>query len=524
MKRIYLSAGILLLVANVIILARFFSGDIRLAEMQPKIKYYLTLQMEVALHGDPASIRAYLPQTGPHQTVSEEKLESSGLAYSLTSSPLNRRAVWSADDVVGHESALYQAIVEVHPQEYSLPEGIPIPKIYPTGVTRYLQPSDSIQSDDPELRTFVAGLLGTAEDRGIEATIRTLYDYVHDEIKGSSYENTLDALTTLRWGEAFCGGKSRLLVAMLRAANIPARMVGGLILTSGSKRITHAWLEAWINGVWVPFDALNDHYASHPHNYMVLYYGDHVTFARTSNINFQYQFHIKKWRTAPDESMSADRTNFLNPYVFWEAFREAHISLNLLRIVLLLPIGVLIVALCRNVIGMTTFGTFHPALMAVAFRETGLVWGIGLYVLLLALGLLFRKLMDRIDLLHTPRLLIMLVFVVAFMLVATYVSVSLGNMTAAHISLFPIAILTLTVESFFLKIVELGRNQALMLVVQTMIVATLAYAAMSSFALQSVVFVFPEVLLAVIAASLVIGRWTGMRLSEYGRFRMLWVR
>jgi hypothetical protein len=32
---------------------------------------------------------------------------------------------------------------------------------------------------------------------------------------------------------------------------------------------------------------------------------------------------------------------------------------------------------------------------------------------------------------------------------------------------------------------------------------------------------FPEVLFLVIAADIYLGRWVGMRLSEYGRFRKL---
>jgi len=522
MKQIYLPAGLLLLIANAIMLVRLTSGDVRLSEMQPKIHYYLTLQMEATLHGDPASIKVFLPASNEYQTVSEEKIESSGLSYSLKRSGLNRRAEWTASGTTGHETAVYQAVLEIHAKDYQLPDGVPIPDAYPSEVARYLEATDKIQSDDPELRAKVDELLPPEGQREVAGVVRTLFDFVHQQIDGSDYENTLDALTTLRWKEAFCGGKSRLLVAMFRAANIPARMVGGLILTPGSKRITHAWTEAWINGVWVPFDALNDHYATHPSNYAILYYGDQVTFTRTANINFQYQFGVKRWRTAPDESMSPSRSSFLNPYVFWEAFRKAHISLNLLRIILLLPVGVLVVVLCRNVVGMTTFGTFHPALMAAAFRETGLLWGIALYVCLLLLGSVFRRLLDRVQLLHTPRLLIVLVFVVAFMLVATYVSVAMGNITAANVSLFPLAILTLTVESFFMKAVETGRLQALWTLVQTLLVATVAYVTMSSFALQSVIFVFPETLLAVVAASLVVGRWTGMRLSEYYRFRLLW--
>jgi hypothetical protein len=44
---------------------------------------------------------------------------------------------------------------------------------------------------------------------------------------------------------------------------------------------------------------------------------------------------------------------------------------------------------------------------------------------------------------------------------------------------------------------------------------------MGSLALQVLVIGFPEVLLLVVAANVYLGRWVGMRLSEYRRFRGL---
>jgi 7 transmembrane helices usually fused to an inactive transglutaminase len=42
---------------------------------------------------------------------------------------------------------------------------------------------------------------------------------------------------------------------------------------------------------------------------------------------------------------------------------------------------------------------------------------------------------------------------------------------------------------------------------------------MGSLALQVIVSAFPEVLLVVVAANIYLGRWVGIRLSEYLRFR-----
>ena len=524
MQRVYVPAALLLMTTSALMLTRMTFGGVRLEEMRPAIKYYVTLQMEAALHGGHAVIKTYLPASGVDQTVENEKVESSHLAYSLETAGPNRRGVWTGRGLAGREIAVYDAKVAIHPKRYVLPEGVALPPTYPRDVLPYLQASDTIQSGNEEIRRTAAEVLRTAGATDVAGTIRALFDFVHDKIAASEYENTLDALTTLKWKEAFCGGKSRLLAALLRASNIPARMVGGLILSPGSKRVSHAWIEAWVNGQWVPFDALNGHFAEHPANFLILYYGDQVLFSRTSKINFQYHFNVRRWRTSPDESLDPTTASLLNPYVFWHAFSQAQISLNLLRIILLLPVGVLVIVLFRNVVGLTTFGTFHPALMAVAFRETGFLWGALMYLALLLIGMGLRRFLDRFQLLHTPRVAILLVFVVVFMLGATYLAVRAGEFEAAQVSLFPIAILALTVERFFRTAAEQGHRRALSIVAQTLAVGGTAFAVMNDYRVQSLIFVFPEILFALVAAYLVLGRWTGMRLTEYTRFRVLFER
>ena len=58
-----------------------------------------------------------------------------------------------------------------------------------------------------------------------------------------------------------------------------------------------------------------------------------------------------------------------------------------LQVLLLLPLGALLVAFCRQVIGIKTFGTFMPVLVALAFRETGITFGLIFFLTLIAVGL-----------------------------------------------------------------------------------------------------------------------------------------
>lgn len=521
MGRVAPAVIVLLLVANAIIVGRVVVGGVSLAEMQPRIQYYLTLQMEADLHDEPASIRVFLPRNETNQRVESEKIESRRLSLDLSSAGRNRTALFRAEGIRGHETTRYDAVVDVQHRRYEIPAGLAIPGAVPTGVSRYLEPAENVQSDAPEIAALLGKLLPPVEERTLGATTRILFDFVQHEIRASRYENTLDAVTTLKWREAFCGGKSRLLIAMLRRAGIPARIVGGLILTPGSKRVTHVWVEAWMNGLWLPMDALNDHYAEHPDNYLVLYHGDEALFSRTKNINFQYVFDVKKWRVPPDAQLEPGLGVLFNAYSIWESFRKAHISLNLLRIILLLPVGVLIVIFFRNIVGFTTFGTFHPALIAVAFRDSGLGWGLLLYVGVLAGGMLLRAVLDRVPLLHTPRLALLLTAVVMMMLGVTYVSAQRGVLEPASISMFPIAILAITIESYFNRVLEVGTQQALAVMAQTLMVIVVVYWVLDQHFVQAVVFTFPEVLLATAAGFLLIGRYVGIRLLEFWRFRWL---
>ena len=115
----------------------------------------------------------------------------------------------------------------------------------------------------------------------------------------------------------------------------------------------------------------------------------------------------------------------------------------------------------------------------------------------------------------------MLTSVVVMMLIMTVLSVNYGLTEIAHISLFPIAILAITAERFSIVESEQGFLKALKLSLATAVLIAAAYMVMDSLFLQTLIVAFPEMLLVIIALNLWLGRWIGMRMLEYIRFRSL---
>ncbi|NQZ77733.1 MAG: transglutaminase family protein, partial [Ekhidna sp.] len=157
----------------------------------------------------------------------------------------------------------------------------------------FLTSTDFIQSEDAKI-TELASELSRGKNHLLEI-IGAFYDFVY-QMPNSSTSELTDALMALEQREASCNGKSRLLVALCRSLRIPARIVGGLIMEETAKKTSHSWVEIWVDNTWIPFDALNGHFASLPAHYLELYRGDHFLLKHTQDIHFDYLYVIEKER------------------------------------------------------------------------------------------------------------------------------------------------------------------------------------------------------------------------------------
>jgi hypothetical protein len=203
----------------------------------------------------------------------------------------------------------------------------------------------------------------------------------------------------------------------------------------------------------------------------------------------------------------------------WSLFRLPEEFQRTFRILMLVPIGALMICLLRNIVGFPTFGIFLPVLMALAFRNTGLAYGLGIFWGVVLIGYVVRRWIDKLRLLLVPRLSVILTLVIVCITIFALIGNKFDLREFMAVGLLPFVILTMTIERFFVIIEEAGVREGLWTAAGSAGVAVVTYGILEIEPLQLTFFVYPELLLAVAAVQVLLGRYTGYRLLELFRFR-----
>lgn len=210
--------------------------------------------------------------------------------------------------------------------------------------------------------------------------------------------------------------------------------------------------------------------------------------------------------------------------VFWRVLSLDTLPVSaqaVYRLMLLIPIGAFLLAILRSMVGVKTFGTFMPVLIALSFREMDILWGIGLLSFVVFCGLFFRALFSKLHLLLVPRLAATLTVVILIVLATGVIAYDAGYEHLLTVTFFPIIVITMTVERMSLIWEESGPKEAIVRFGYSVLCAVVLYEIIFGVYLEYLVFTFPEVLLILLSVLLILGRYTGYRLTELYRFRSL---
>src|SRR3954463_5418295 len=127
--------------------------------------------------------------------------------------------------------------------------------------------------------------------------------------------------------------------------------------------------------------------------------------------------------------------------------------------------------------------------------------------------------LERYHLLQVPRAAALLTLIVALLILLIVVSNNIGLTGVQYISLFPLVILTHMVERFWTVEAEDGTRSSFKTLLGTIFVATTVAVVLSPDAISRWMLRFPETLGVVIAVQLLLGRYTGYRITELYRFQ-----
>jgi transglutaminase-like putative cysteine protease len=469
--------------------------------------------------GDKARVAFFLPADGPRQKIYDERLAADGMRFYIRPKDGNRMGLVVGDPTETPQVTYSFSLQTLAEPDRKLPASAPpLDAEDARARAATLEPEEAIQSDDPVVTRLLDELAVSRTDP--VAALGSIHDFVFGEVaNGDGKDGPQDAASVLsreRGGEA---GKARAEVALLRAAGVPARVVVGVPVAEGRTAVLSHWVEAYLDRRWWPLDPVRGSLGALPGPRLVLHVGDQPALEGTGVDRVDYR--VSMLREHQSQYQLYQRRVAKNaPLLDKLSLHALPVNTQVLfRVLLLIPLGALVVAVFRNLVGVPTFGTFMPILISLAFRESGVVWGITLLAVVVGIGYLGRYLLDRAQLLMVPRLAFLLTLVILIMAGVLILGERLGMPTAYSIALFPIVIMTMTIERLSITLVEEGPRNAAKMVLGTLVVAVTGYAVVASEALQQLLFTFPELHLVTLALLLLLGRYTGYRLSEWTRFR-----
>jgi transglutaminase-like putative cysteine protease len=212
----------------------------------------------------------------PYQTV--RSMEISPRSYRILSDEYgNRYAEFDFSEQLAYSQIEIKASYEISLQavDYDLGDCLgDLPEFY-------TEPELHIESDNPQIqelaRRLTAGLTTPCEK------VSAFYNYVGDNLVYSYNAANWGAQAALGTMGSDCTEYSDLLIALSRAAGIPARYLEGVYLSPAEQdqlaRTEHAWVEVYLPDLgWTPMDPTlgrsqllrPDHFARMPANHIIV--------------------------------------------------------------------------------------------------------------------------------------------------------------------------------------------------------------------------------------------------------------
>jgi len=201
--------------------------------------------------------------------------------------------------------------------------------------------------------------------------------------------------------------------------------------------------------------------------------------------------------------------------------RNNGVSSEVLFLILMLPVIATLIAIARQILGVTTMGIYIPTIFTLAFFSLGFLNSIILILLVWGTGTLTRLFFKRYRLMYVPRIAIIITITSVNFLFVMALSSLVSLNSFLQISIIPALIMIALVEQILSVQVERGLRASTLLIMETVVVSAISYFLIMLPSFQNLILAYPEFIVVLIVINVIVGKWTGLRLSELFRFRRL---
>lgn len=508
----YISVAVCLVLGTLLIAMRYHARQsAKLAEEESVWNLTYSIDFEPVEKG--ASVYIYIPYDTPHCAVRTLQPTNIGLRSEIR----GNRIIATAPQPGGGSyriTAPFELTLSPRPDMSRAPE---MEYLSPDARSRYLSPDtrNFIPSESQTVRSIAQQAQEAGET--ISERVQWIFRYCSEISSGTTGDDPAQILSVDN-PNATPLGRARTMVAMCRSINIPARLVTGFEIKQQLRDVQPlVWVEVFMGQSWVSFDPTNGFTRSLPAHFVpVRRGGDSPIYAPPpSKASADYSI------VRVEPSARVLRSGQRHPIQILDLTRLPVPMHTVLRVLLLLPFGALITVIVRNVVGIGTFGTFSPALLAMSFIYANWQTGVAIFLIVILAGVFGRSFLERLRLLAVPRLSIILTIVILCVVFGMSILYYLLPGVVTDAVLLPMVILTMLIERFYVTTEEDGLAYTLQLAAGTLMVAALVYAVLAWNEVGQFVLVYPEAHLFTIAVFIFLGRYAGYRLTELWRFRDL---
>ncbi len=210
-------------------------------------------------------------------------------------------------------------------------------------------------------------------------------------------------------------------------------------------------------------------------------------------------------------------TNFA-PFAVQYAAR-AGVPTNTIILILLLPVLATIVVAFRYIVGLSGIGLLVPIALSITLLATGVTPGFIMLLTILIASFMSRVLLKRVRIMQMPKTSLSMLMVAILLLTALTISSIYGLIDIRNLSIFPVLLLILLSDRIVTLFLERELEETIQTTVITLVLGILGFLLLSWEQLRTFILLYPEFILLLVPINVMIGRYFGLRITEYLRFQ-----
>jgi len=245
-----------------------------------------------------------------------------------------------------------------------------------------------------------------------------------------------------------------------------------------------------------------------------------LALANVSNIPIQLIIAVEDTEVMKIRNLdSLSLFNFL-PYTLFSIIDQG-LPAETLVLILMIPLLTTLLVFMRNIVGLPSLDMLVIIAFSIALLASNLVIGTILLFTILFSSMTARMLLKKVKIMQLPKIsLSMMIVSLSVLLVLSFLAFS-KLVSVESLSIVPILLLIILSERIVRLEFETKPRKVWTVVLSSLATGVLGYFLLLSETARTIVLNFPEIILLLFPINLLVGRYFGLRLSEYYRFQEL---